>query len=138
MTVDRTDGDAAAEPMVKIDCHVPAALLDAIDDASEERGYSTRSEAIRDALRDWLDPAVTLSPETLEALDGQVQNRVLRKLEEAAEWTERRLERLSGWNYYRRRIGDYRAIVTWGRAGDRLLVEVVGHRRNVYDQHLSP
>lgn len=80
----------------------------------------------------------TKGRETLEALDESVQDRVLGKLEEAAEWTEHRLEKLSGWNYYRLRIGDYRAIVTWNREDDRIVVEVVGHRRNVYDRHLPP
>jgi mRNA interferase RelE/StbE len=45
---------------------------------------------------------------------------------------------LTGWPYYKLRAGDYRAIITWDRENDRLVVEAVGHRRNVYDRHLPP
>lgn len=49
-----------------------------------------------------------------------------------------RLDPLSGWEYYKLRAGDYRAIITWNREEDVLIVEAVGHRRNVYDRHLPP
>lgn len=54
--------------MEKINVRVPASLLEEIDDEWERRGYSSKSEAIRDALRDWLNPSVTLSEETLSDL----------------------------------------------------------------------
>ena len=76
--------------------------------------------------------------EHLDNLDPQVADRVLNKVEEATEWTEHRLERLSGYPYYKVRAGDYRAIVTWNRETDTIIVEAVGHRRNVYDRHLPP
>ncbi len=56
------------EGKVKIDVRVPAELLQQIDDEYERRGYTSRSEAIRDALRDWLNPSVELSEEVLEDL----------------------------------------------------------------------
>lgn len=56
------------EEMEKINVRVPRQLLEAIDECWEERGYTSRSEAIRDALRDWVTPSVTLSEETLEDL----------------------------------------------------------------------
>jgi mRNA interferase RelE/StbE len=74
----------------------------------------------------------------LESLDRQPRERVLKKLKEATDWTEHRLERLSGYPYYKLRAGDYRAIVTWDREDDVLVVEAVGHRRSVYDRHLPP
>jgi mRNA interferase RelE/StbE len=74
----------------------------------------------------------------LEALDPEARKRVLKKLGEAREWTEHRLEGLSGWPYYKLRAGDYRAIITWDREEDVLYVEAVGHRRNIYDRHLPP
>nr|WP_231186385.1 type II toxin-antitoxin system RelE/ParE family toxin [Haladaptatus sp. DYF46] len=40
--------------------------------------------------------------------------------------------------YYKLRAGDYRAIITWNRNDDVLIVEAVGHRRNIYDRHLPP
>lgn len=84
---------------------------------------------------------VELTPKAddhLDALDPQARERMLKKLAEAEEWTEHRLERLSGWPYYTLRAGDHRAIITWDRDADILVVEAVGHRRNVYDRHLPP
>lgn len=74
----------------------------------------------------------------LENLDPQVVDRVMNKVDEATEWTEHRLEPLTGYPYYKLRAGDYRAIVTWDRDADLLRVEAVGHRRNIYDRHLPP
>lgn len=74
----------------------------------------------------------------LEGLDPQVADRVLNKVDEATEWTEHRLEPLSGYPYYKLRVGDYRVIVSWDRSDDTIVVEAVGHRRNVYDRHLPP
>lgn len=76
--------------------------------------------------------------EHLANLDPQARERVLKKLAEARDWTEHRLERLSGYSYYKLRAGDYRAIISWDRENDVLYVEAVGHRRNVYDRHLPP
>lgn len=61
---DRTDDEGTE----KIDVRVPAQLLRRIDEEFERRGYTSRSEAIRDALRDWVNPSVTLSEETLADL----------------------------------------------------------------------
>ena len=63
-----TDTDEAGDRMTKIDVRVPVALLETIDEEYERRGYTSRSEAIRDALRDWVDPSVELSEEILEDL----------------------------------------------------------------------
>ncbi|SEU00806.1 ribbon-helix-helix domain-containing protein [Natrinema hispanicum] len=52
----------------KIDVRVPTQLLENIDEEYERRGYTSRSEAIRDALRDWLNPSVELSDDVLEDL----------------------------------------------------------------------
>lgn len=76
--------------------------------------------------------------EHLDGLDSEARERILKKLAEAQDWTEHRLERLSGWPYYKLRAGDYRAIITWDRDEDVLIVEAVGHRRNIYDRHLPP
>ncbi len=69
--MNETDGGQ----MVKIDVRVPAALLQEIDDAYEQRGYTSRSEAIRDALRDWVNPSVELSDAALEALATSADQR---------------------------------------------------------------
>ncbi|MGQ4556593.1 type II toxin-antitoxin system RelE/ParE family toxin [Halobellus sp. GM3] len=76
--------------------------------------------------------------EQLAQLEDEARERILTKLAEAREWTEHRLGPLSGWPYYKLRAGDYREIITWDREADVLVVEVVGHRRNVYDRHLPP
>jgi mRNA interferase RelE/StbE len=85
--------------------------------------------------------AVELTPkaeEQLDDLEPDVRERILKKLGEAREWPDHRLDSLSGWPYHKLRIGDYRAIVTWDRDGGRIVVEAVGHRRNVYDRDLPP
>lgn len=74
----------------------------------------------------------------LDDLDPYARERILKKLNEARTWTAHRLDPLSGWPYYKLRAGDYRAIITWNRDDDLLLVEAVGHRRNVYDRYLPP
>lgn len=76
--------------------------------------------------------------EHLEGLEAEQRERILKKLAEAREWTDHRLEPLSGWPYYKLRAGDYRAIISWDKEADVLYVEAVGHRRNVYDRHLPP
>ena len=73
-----TDTDGPEDPgdderMAKIDVRVPQALLDTIDDEYPERGYASRSGAIRDALRTWADPPAPLSDETLGDLERSRQ-----------------------------------------------------------------
>lgn len=63
-----SDSDAGDERMEKINVRVPEPLLERIDEEWERRGYTSKSAAIRDALRDWVNPSVTLSEETLADL----------------------------------------------------------------------
>lgn len=62
------DGPDDGDHTTKIDVRVPTDLLETIDDEYAERGYTSRSEAIRDALRAWVDPPVRLSEEVVEDL----------------------------------------------------------------------
>lgn len=64
-----TDTNAGDDRMEKINVRVPESLLSRIDEEWERRGYSSKSEAIRDALRDWANPPVQLSEETLDDLE---------------------------------------------------------------------
>jgi Arc/MetJ-type ribon-helix-helix transcriptional regulator len=83
-----TDTDAGDDRMEKINVRVPETLLKRIDEEWERRGYSSKSEAIRDALRDWVNPPVTLSEETVDALEKSRQQRErgeTRSLDEVAE-----------------------------------------------------
>ena len=64
-----TDTNAGDNRMEKINVRVPESLIQAIDEEWEKRGYASKSEAIRDALRDWVSPPVTLSEETLDDIE---------------------------------------------------------------------
>lgn len=77
---------------------------------------------------EWTPKALDL----LEGLESEAQERLVKKLDEAKDWTSHRLGKLSGYPYYTLRAGDYRAIITWDRDEDVLIVEAVGHRRNIY------
>lgn len=70
-----TDGRNDGEETTKIDVRVPTAMIERIDEEYERRGYTSRSEAIRDALRDWIDPSVELSDEVLEDLAASREQR---------------------------------------------------------------
>lgn len=52
-----------------VDVRVPQKLVEQIDAEYEERGYTSRSEAIRDALQAWVDPPIRLSEAVLEDLE---------------------------------------------------------------------
>ena len=56
--------------------------------------------------------------EHLSNLNDEARERILKKLSEARDWTDHRLDRLPGWPYYKLRAGDYRAIITWDREND--------------------
>lgn len=84
------DGAGNSDQMEKIDVRAPAAMLERIDETYARRGYTSRSEAIRDALRDWLNPSVKLSDELLDEL---TERREQREPDEMVTLTEAR-ERL--------------------------------------------
>jgi len=64
-----TDSDAGPNgEMEKINVRVPKTLLADIDEVWEKRGYASKSEFIRDALRDAVEPPTQLSEEALKHL----------------------------------------------------------------------
>ena len=65
MSIDSRESDGEME---KINVRVPSTLLEEIDEVWAERGYANKSEFIRDALRDAVDPDRRLSDEALEHL----------------------------------------------------------------------
>jgi Arc/MetJ-type ribon-helix-helix transcriptional regulator len=72
-----TDGDAGGDgEMGKVNVRVPPSLLAQLDEIWEERGYASKSEFIRDALRDAVNPPKQLSEEALELL---VESRLQRE-----------------------------------------------------------
>lgn len=76
----------------------------------------------------------TRAADWLREAEPDVQERVLSKLERAAEWPDHFLDALSGVPFYSLRVGDYRAIIDWRRDDDVLFVRRIGHRRNVDDR----
>jgi Arc/MetJ-type ribon-helix-helix transcriptional regulator len=83
-----TEEPGDGEETTKIDVRVPTELVEQIDEEYAERGYTSRSEAIRDALRAWADPPVRLSEEILKDLAVSREQRErgeTRSLDEAHE-----------------------------------------------------
>ena len=70
-----TDDGREGDGSTKIDVRVPQQLVEQIDAEYEERGYTSRSEAIRDALRAWTDPPIRLSEAVLEDLETSRKQR---------------------------------------------------------------
>lgn len=70
-----TDAEGGDNRMEKINVRVPASLLAEIDEEWKRRGYASKSEAIRDALRDWVNPPAELSEETLDDLEESREQR---------------------------------------------------------------
>lgn len=73
--------------------------------------------------------------EQLEALEGEIAERIVSKLDDVVWKPDHYLKRLSGSPYYRLRVGDYRAVINWQRDENPevLFVREIGHRRNIYD-----
>lgn len=73
MSTDRdTGGDGEME---KINVRVPQSLLARIDEVWEQRGYASKSEFVRDALRDAVEPSTQLSEEALQHLAESQEQR---------------------------------------------------------------
>jgi len=56
-----------ADPQMNV--RVPAELLNKVDDVLEDRGFTSRSEFVRTAIRDALNPRPKLSEETLKQIE---------------------------------------------------------------------
>jgi mRNA interferase RelE/StbE len=71
----------------------------------------------------------------LREAEPDVREQVMGRLEQARDFPEHFLTRLSESPYYRLRAGDYRAIIDWrhNEVPEVLFVRAIGHRRNVYD-----
>ena len=68
----------------------------------------------------------------LESTDDKLQDRIRKKLRDLRHRPEKG-ERLKHSDFWRLRIGDYRAIYEMDRNNDRVIVLFIGHRREVYD-----
>ncbi|XVH33875.1 type II toxin-antitoxin system RelE family toxin (plasmid) [Haloferacaceae archaeon DSL9] len=71
----------------------------------------------------------------LEDLERETATRIVSKLDDVVWKPDHFLKRLSGSEYYRLRVGDYRVIIDWKRdeSPEVLFVRRLGHRRNIYD-----
>jgi mRNA interferase RelE/StbE len=69
----------------------------------------------------------------LEKLESGQQDRIKNKLRELAGDPASKGERLTGFAYYRIRVGDFRAIYEIIDKEKKVVVLFVGHRSKVYD-----
>lgn len=70
---------------------------------------------------------------TLDKLEKNIQERILKSLDRIRIRPYDYLERLTNSSYYKLRTGDYRAIIDVQDNKLILYVIKVGHRKNVYD-----
>lgn len=78
---------------------------------------------------------VFLHPEVhkkLNKLDKDISKRIREKLKKL-EHDSKLGEPLKGFNFWKIRIGNYRAIYEIDKENKRIIVLFIGHRRNVYD-----
>lgn len=64
---------AEGDPVITV--RVPEELNDEIDEVWRDRGYASRSEFIRDALRSATNPQITVSDEFMEHLRASQRQR---------------------------------------------------------------
>lgn len=72
----------------------------------------------------------------LRDAESDVQDQVLKKLEQTTDFPDHFLKRMTNSEFYRVRAGDYRAIIDWQRGGDdedTLFVRRIGKRDTIYD-----
>lgn len=71
----------------------------------------------------------------LRDAEPDVQEQVVKRLEQAEDFPDHFLDPLRGSPYYKLRAGDYRAIVDWQRNENPevLFVREIDHRSNIYD-----
>lgn len=68
----------------------------------------------------------------LSRLETKVAERIIRKLEEAAENPNHHFTRLVGHDDYKLRVGDYRVLVLLLHGKKIVFVQKIGHRKNIY------
>ncbi len=69
----------------------------------------------------------------LENLDETIAKRIRERLRDLRTDPEKHGSRLKFTDFWRVRIGDYRAIYEIDYQGKRVIVLYIGHRKNVYD-----
>ena len=69
----------------------------------------------------------------LNKLDKQIAQRIKKSLKELQEEPEKKGTKLRYTDFWRIRIGDYRAIYEIDNRGKRVIILYIGHRSSVYD-----
>ena len=69
----------------------------------------------------------------LNKLDKQIAQRIKKSLKELQEEPEKKGTKLRYTDFWRIRIGDYRAIYKIDNRGKRVIILYIGHRSSVYD-----
>lgn len=68
----------------------------------------------------------------LNGLDEQIRERIKSKLRELQSDPFRFLEHFEGSDYYKLRIGDYRALIDMNFKNKEIKVQVLDHRERIY------
>ena len=68
----------------------------------------------------------------LTKLPSGVSARIVLKVKEVQEDPFRYLEHYEGNDYYKLRVGDYRLLIDVDNKNKVLLVQIIGHRSNIY------
>jgi mRNA interferase RelE/StbE len=70
----------------------------------------------------------------LDSLPTEARERLIGKFEEAAEWPDHYLKRLSGYDLYSLQAGKYWAVVDWDKKSEVLTMVLADHRDKVYQR----
>ncbi|HZX34043.1 MAG TPA: type II toxin-antitoxin system RelE/ParE family toxin [archaeon] len=68
----------------------------------------------------------------LLSLEKPVAERIISKLEQASADPQKAFSKLSGFQYYKLRVGDYRVIAFLDFSMKVVEVRRIGHRKNIY------
>jgi len=72
--------------------------------------------------------------ERLEKLDKKNRERIFNKIMSTKEDPFHYFEKLTKRNFYKLRVGDYRVIADINENEIKILVLLIGHRKNIYDK----
>ncbi len=72
--------------------------------------------------------------EFLEKLDNKNRERIFNKILSTKEDPFHYFEKLTKRNFYKLRVGDYRVIADINENEIKILVLLIGHRKNIYDK----
>jgi len=68
----------------------------------------------------------------MSQLEKGIARRIIAKIEAAAQNPNHFFEKLTGIDEVKLRVGDYRVIAQLLRGGEAIIIERIGHRKNIY------